>query len=263
MDIPQMIIGSFQTPSYNVLKGIVKCGFDCDLAAFDTAPSYGTEQNLGKALKEISNGRTFFCSNKIDAIQMYHGNIIEHVLGRLKQMNLDYFDVLLIHWPLPQYMDRTWKQMLELKEAGIVHSIGICNVRVRHLKEYREKCIIPDYIQIERHPLNICNDELEYCHDHNIKVMAYSPLGRMLPSIKNSNILKDLSVKYHKNIGQIILRWHIDSGVIPVFGTRKIKRLKTNIDIYDFSLQKDEIEAINSMNQNIKIFLESWGCPKF
>lgn len=260
---PNMVIGTYKMPSFEVMESVVHCCFENNIAAFDTAPSYGTESMLGKAIQENCNGHNFFCSDKIDAIQMYEGKIKEHVEGRLQMMSLDSFDLLLIHWPLPQYLERTWQQMQELKDEGKIKKIGICNVRVRHLEKFAKENIVPDYIQIERHPLNTCDEELAYCKDNHIKVMAYSPLGQMLPKIKTSSVLNELAKKYSKNVGQIILRWHIDSGVIPVFGTTKPKRLKENIDIRDFKLSQDEIASINGMNENLKIFLESWGCPKF
>jgi len=150
-----------------------------------------------------------------------------------------------------------------LKEEGKVKAIGICNVRVRHLEDYANKSIIPDFVQIERHPLNTCHEEVSYCHEHNIHIMAYSPLGRMLADIRKSETLKSIAESHGKTIGQVILRWHIDTGVIPVFGTRKEKRLKENTDLNDFSLSQDEISQIEEMNSNTKIFLESWGCPKY
>lgn len=262
---PKIVIGTFQMPDIKSMERIVQCAFDVGVHAFDTAPSYGTERMLGKALKDVAGTKrdTFFCSDKIDAVQMYEGKIREHVENRLQMMHLDYFDLMLIHWPLPQYIERTWKQMLELKSEGKIKSIGICNVRVRHLEHYASIDIVPDYVQIERHPLNTCKDEVEYCHNHNIKVMAYSPLGRMLPAIRNSKVLNDLASKYGKNVGQVILRWHLDTDVIPVFGTRKEQRLRENTAINDFHLTQQEIDDIEQMNNNTKIFLESWGCPKF
>lgn len=186
-----MVIGTYKMPSFEVMQNVVRCCFENNVAAFDTAPSYGTESMLGTAVKEYSNGHNFFCSDKIDAIQMYEGKINEHVEGRLQMMSLDYFDLLLIHWPLPQYLERTWQQMHELKDEGKVKNIGICNVKVRHLEKFAKQDIVPDYVQIERHPLNTCNEELAYCKDNHIKVMAYSPLGQMLPKIKTSSILND------------------------------------------------------------------------
>lgn len=252
-------------PDIKSMERIVQSAFDVGIPAFDTAPSYGTEEMLGKALANVAGQKrdSFFCSDKIDAKQMYEGKVKQHVEQRLRMMRLDYFDLQLIHWPLPQYVDRTWKQMSELKSEGKIKSIGICNVRVRHLEQYATLGIIPDYVQIERHPLNTCKAEVDYCHNHNIKVMAYSPLGRMLPEIRSSKILSDIASKYGKNIGQVILRWHLDSDVIPVFGTRKEQRLRENTDINDFKLTEQEADSIEMMNNNTKIFLESWGCPKF
>lgn len=263
-EIPKIVLGTYQMPDYESLRRIVACALDAGVSAFDTAPSYGTEGMLGRALNETTKDReSFFCSNKIDAIQMYHGNIKEHVEQRLRLMGIGYFDLLLIHWPLEQYMVNTWKQMQELKAEGKVKAIGICNARVRHLEHFAETSIVPDYVQNERHPLNTCDAEVTYCHEHGIKVMAYSPLGRMLPEIRNSKTLKDIANKYQKNIGQVMLRWQIDTDAIPVFGTKKESRLKENINIFDFTLTDDEKMAISSMNTNTKIFLESWGCPKY
>lgn len=264
-EIPKIVIGTFQMPDIESMERIVQSAFDVGIPAFDTAPSYGTERMLGMALANVAGQKrdSFFCSDKIDAIQMYEGKIKEHVEHRLQMMRLDYLDLLLIHWPLPQYFERTWKQISELKSEGKAKSIGICNVKVRHLEQYATFGIIPDYVQIERHPLITCKAEVDYCQSYSIKVMAYSPLGRMLPEIRNSKVLNDIASKYGKNIGQVILRWHLDTGVIPVFGTRKEQRLRENTNIDDFKLTEQEINAIELMNNNTKIFLESWGCPKF
>lgn len=262
---PKIVIGTYQIPDLECMQRIVQCAVDIGIPAFDTAPSYGTEALLGQVLSNIKglSREQFFCSDKIDAIQMYEGRIREHVEQRLRLMHLEYFDLLLIHWPLPQYIEKTWAQLQSFKDEGKVKSIGICNVHVRHLKKYAGQGVIPDYVQIERHPLNTCRSEVDYCHEHGIKVMAYSPLGRMLPEIKNSSTLNSIAKKHGKSIGQVILRWHIDTNVIPVFGTKKEARLKENTDLKDFCLSQEEIEQIETMNSNTKIFLESWGCPKF
>jgi diketogulonate reductase-like aldo/keto reductase len=149
------------------------------------------------------------------------------------------------------------------KEKGYIKNIGVCNVRTRHLEAWKEKDILPSYVQIERHPLRTCKEEMNYCKEHNITVLSYSPLGRMLPQIKESEILKELSVKYNKNIGQIILRWQIDTNAIPVFTSKTSGRIAQNTDIMDFHLEHQDIESIEKLNCNYKIFLESWGCPGF
>jgi diketogulonate reductase-like aldo/keto reductase len=152
-----------------------------------------------------------------------------------------------------------------LYEEGIVKNIGVCNVRIGHLKRMEAfQKIKPNYIQIERHPLHTCSTLINFCKDHSIKVQAYSPLCRMIPSIKESPLLNSLKEKYHKkDIGQIILRWHLQTGSIPVFTSRNSNRINSNLDIFDFQLDKIDIDSINRMNNNYKIFLESTGCPGY
>ena len=81
--------------------------------------------------------------------------------------------------------------------------------------------------------------------------------------LKESALLKQLASKYNKNIGQIILRWHLDTDSTPIFMSKNPKRVADNLNVFDFTLEKDEVKAISSLDQNYKIFLESWGCPGF
>ena len=221
---------------------------------------------MGKAINEAAqkyslDRKDFFISDKIDAWQMQEGDgdIRRFVDEAISQMNIDYIDLLLIHWPIPEYVDSTWKCFEKLYESGIVKNIGICNLRVRHLKKYIQYDIHPQFLQIERHPLRTCIQELEFCKEHGIKVMSYSPICQMDTRLKNSKILQRLAEKYNKNIGQVILRWHIDTGCIPVFMTKKAKRVKENLDIFDFHLEKEEIDEISSLNENYKNFFLNHG----
>ncbi|MCM1078507.1 MAG: aldo/keto reductase [Bacteroidales bacterium] len=270
METPKLMIGTFQNKNYKSLLDVVRVSVENGFFGFDTAPSYGTELYLGRAIRECCNAmnlkrENFFLSDKVDAWQMYKsdGEIRPYVENALKKIDTEYIDLLYIHWPIDKYLDKTWRCFMELVSEGIVKNVGICNVRVRHLKQWESRGINPNYVQIERHPLRTCSAELDYCAQHKIKVFAYSPLCRMHPMIKDSSYLESLSEKYKKKVAQIILRWHIDSGVIPVFMSTKPSRIKENIDIFDFSLTDEEINVISSMNQNYKIFLESWGCPGF
>ena len=270
MRFPKVILGTFQNNNYKDLLEVVRTCVDCGITCFDTAPSYGTESILGNVLKQVRLERNLaredlFISDKIDAWQMQesNGNVRKHVESALEKLQTNYIDLYLIHWPIAEYVEPTWRCLMELQAEGILKSIGICNVRKRHLESWRNIGVQPKYIQIERHPLRTCNDEMLYCKDKNIKVIAYSPLCRMHPDIRCCKELKDIADKYNKNIGQIVLRWHIDTNSTPVFMTTKANRIMENVDIFDFSLTEDEIQTINNLNQNYKIFLESWGCPGF
>ena len=192
---------------------------------------------------------------------MQDGKILTHVEDALGKLEIDFLDALLIHWPVPEYMESTWKQMNEAREIGFVKKIGICNIRMRHLQKYVDWK--PDIIQIERHPLNTFEEEVSFCHDYCFEVQAYSPLCKMDDRIKNNNKLKAIADKYGKDVGQVVLRWHLDTGVSPVFTTTKRARVESYSKLDDFVLTQSEIETVNSLNENYKMYLESVACPGF
>lgn len=264
-------IGTFQSNDEALLEEVINASFEIGVYSFDTAPSYKTESVLGRLLEEKRkkygiDRSSLYISDKIDDVQMEEseGNIEEYVNQALIKLKVDYLDAMFIHWPFEKYLFRTWEKLQGMKEKEKIKEIGLCNVRVRHLnKVIKETGIKPDVIQIERHPLRTCEEEISYCHNNAIAIQAYSPLCRMAPKIVNSAILQRLSNLYGKSIPQIILRWHLDSGVIPVFTTHKKERLKDNCEIFDFKLSETDINGINSLNENYKIFLESYCCPGF
>lgn len=270
MKQPDFLIGTFQCDNQETLNNIVRESIECGNNAFDTAPSYKTEGMLGHAIKSVCQEQKIsrdklYLSDKIDAWQMRakNGDIRQFVEGALKKLQTDYIDMMFVHWPVAEYFEQTWESMVKCKESGLIRDIGVCNVRIRHLLEWKAKGIEPANIQIERHPLRTCYDEMHYCSENGIKVFSYSPLGRMLPQIRESEVLKEIAVKYNKNIGQVILRWHIDTKACPVFTSTKAGRIKSNTDIFDFQLTQPEVGLIEALNKNYKIFLESWGCPGF
>lgn len=235
---------------------------------FDTAPSYKTEEILCESVatsaRELGIGRgDYFIQTKVDPIQMYNGNVEDYFVAKLARMKLDYIDALLIHWPVFNYFMRTWESLLRLKEKDIARRIGICNLRLKHLEELKAFGIIPEILQIERHPLNTFQQEVDFCKKHSIELQDYSPLCKMHPKLKDCVELKEIASKYNCNVGQVILRWHIDTGALPVFTSTKPARVEQYSYVDDFSLTKDEIEIISSLNCNHKLYLESLVCPGF
>jgi len=267
---PQIVLGTFQNNHFHDLLSVVNAAFSHGCTSFDTAPSYGTEVDLGKALEMCmidyqKKREDVFVSDKVDAWQMIlgKGDVKKYVLGALEKMRLNYFDIVWVHWPISEFIEPTWNCLQKLQDEGIVKNIGICNVRERHLLEMSQNDILPKFIQIERHPLRICQTEMDYCHAHGINVYSYSPICRMHPDLKNSQILQRIAEKYHKNIGQVILRWHLDTDAVPIFMSKNSKRVADNLKIFDFQLLEEEIREISTLDRNYKIFLESWGCPGF
>ena len=250
------------------LKEVCKVALECGITDFDSAPSYGTESLISEAVRiganELGiNRNNYSIQTKIDPIHMYNGRIEEYFKGKLNEMHLEYIDALLIHWPVKKYLYDTWNALVKLKKAGIAKEIGICNLRIRHLKALSNDGIVPDILQIERHPLNTFRDEVEWCVEKGITLQDYSPLCKMHPLIKSNDLVASIAEKYSKNVGQIILRWHIDTGAIPVFTSKNCERIRQYSEIWDFALSKEEIETIYRINRNHKLYLESLICPGF
>ena len=177
--VPWIMLGSFQQNNFRLMKKIVFMSVAYNCTAFDTAPSYGSEEILGKAIEKcIKNGfvneKNIFLSDKIDAIQMCKskGEIRPYVLKSLKKLKREYLDLLLIHWPIREYFDATWRCMQRIKKEGIVKNIGVCNIDRNFYKE-KEKQIgfKPDYIQNEISPLNVDEENIVFFKSRGVHIV--------------------------------------------------------------------------------------------
>lgn len=270
--IPKIMLGSFKVESQQIMDRMVDTAIGAKCYGFDTSPSYGTEVMLGKALK-ISQDKynikrnQLFISNKVDGWQMAesNGDIRKYVYESLKRVETDYFDLLLIHWPFEKYLKNTWKCMEGLLKEGIVNTIGLSNMNVRtyekFLQIFPEK--EPSIIQNEISPLNVCEEDVYYFQKRGIQLEAYSPLCRMIPKIKDSRKLKEIAHKYGKSIPQLIIRWNVQRDIIPIFTSEKPERIIDNLQVFDFEISWEDMNEINAMNENYKIFPESFGCPGY
>lgn len=262
--------GASSAKTFDELYPLIRTAVECGILAFDSAPSYKTEAILGaclgRCMKDFSVDREdFFIQTKIDAWQMTEGRsaVVTYIEKVIKEIDVDYLDALAVHWPVPEYMEQTWEAFVKAKERGLVRYIGICNLRMRQLQGLPVGGALPDFIQIERHPLRTCAREVKFCQDRDIEIQAYSPLCKMNKDIAESPVLHDLAGKYGKNIGQIVLRWHMDSGVVPIFTSKKPHRIQEYASLNDLSLQRDEMGSIDSLNQDYKMYLESFACPGY
>lgn len=269
---PEKIIGTFQIISQNEMDNIVNAAISSGCFAFDTAPSYGSESLLGEGIRRCVSEtcisrEQMFIQDKIDPIQMYYCDkkkLEEFVKKQLLTMRLEYLDCLLIHWPLHKYFSKIWESMLDLKRNGWVKKIGVCNIDIRGYENLfiSNSYSNPDVIQNEISPLNTDKENIEYFFRKGIIVEAYSPLCRMDSRIKESPNLINIANQYGADVARIVLKWHIQNGIVPIFTSRKAKRITDNLKL-DFELKKDELEMINLLNDNYKIFPLSHGCPGY
>lgn len=270
VEMPFMAIGT-NWMNYKELLPVMRAGINAGFRAIDTARDYGNESVVGDALKMTLSTtglrrEDVFITTKIGNGQQVLGNIEEQINISLRNLKTDYIDLWLMHWPYPGYFEQTWEKMIKVYKSGKVRAIGVANYAVRHFNQLTESHpeMMPMVNQMEYHPLRTASDIRTYMSNNSIKLQAYAPLCRLVPALKESVILKGLAEKYHKSIGQIILRWHIQQrDVMPVFKTYTPPRFMENIDVFDFQLTESEMEMIFSLNQNYKYHIESVSCPGY
>lgn len=269
VEIPSMIM-STNRMDYEDMKKIVFAGLKIGFRAFDTARDYFNEDIVGRVLNECLSElgikrEEIFITTKIGNGQQEEGNIEEQIDISLRNLQTDYVDCWMMHWPYPNYYINTYHKMEAVCRKGKARSIGMANFRLRHFRKLWDGGIeiVPHCVQFEHHPLRLAKDILDFCHDNNIIVQAYSPLCRMIPAIKESEILNSISRSHGKTVAQIILRWHYQHGSIPCFLSMNTQRLEENYSIWDFNLTDEEMELINSMDEDYKYHLESASCPGY
>lgn len=264
------IIMSTNWMDYSTMKKIVSTGLRIGYRAFDTARDYGNEHVVGRVLKECLaecglKREDVFITTKIGNSQQILGNIEEQINISLQNLQTEYVDCWLMHWPYPDHYIATYHKMEKVYKNGKVRAIGMANYQMRHFKKLWEEGfdVTPHCIQFEHHPLRTAEDILLFCEQQHIAIQSYSPLCRMIDKIKSSVVLQDIAKRTGKTIGQIILRWHYQHRSVPCFKSLKPERLKENFDIWDFKLTPDDMEKIFSMNEDYKYHLESASCPGF
>ena len=268
-DMPSIILGSYQIQNPSVIREMIRAGFNAGIYGFDTSPSYGNLSIFGESLNAVSDElgidrKQIFVAGKIDGWQMArtNGDVRKYVLESLRELRLEYYDLLLVHWPFERYLTNTWKVFEALYREKTARSIGICNVTGQQYVRFVNSIdISPQVVQNEISPLNTADADVALFQKAGAVVQAYSPLGRMMPVIRNHTGLKEMAKKHNKDIAQVILRWHFQRGIVPIFTSSKPERIRSNIDINDFELSEGEMQEISRMNQDYKIFPQSLGCP--
>ena len=240
------------------------------LTAFDTSRDYQNEHILGDVFSNLIKNRTIkrediFVTTKVGNSQQRTRNMKDQIDISLKSLKLDYIDLWLLHWPLPNYFIENWKQLCEIYKEGKVKAIGIANCRERHIIALKESGIevLPHVIQIEYHPFRTVNSLRETCKEFKIQIEAYSANCVMLPFVRENKTLNALAKKYGKSITQIMMRWHVQQGTVPIFSSLNREHTLSNIDVFDFQLDNEEMNCLFSLNCDYKFHPESLNCPGY
>lgn len=234
---------------------VVKDAIEAGYRLLDTAAMYNNEEEVGKAIIESGISRKdIFLTSKVANPDRGYDSTLRAFDRSLRLLEVDYLDLYLIHWPADKarFADwkkinsDTWRALERLLNEGRVKAIGVSNFMPEHLDALVETAReLPMVNQIEFHPGWMQPEVLEWCRRNNVVVEGWSPLGRT--RVLEDPLLVGIARRYGKSVAQICLRWAVQHGVVPLPKSVSPERMKSNLDIFDFSLTAADMRLIDSM----------------
>ena len=250
LQMPQIGLGTASLNDTTVVPVVVNA-IEVGYRHIDTAYRYGNQRGVGQGVRESGIAReALFVTSKLDGEFQGQDRAIAGLDECLRQLQMDYVDLLLIHWPLPQRNEyvSTWKTFETLVVSGKVRSIGVSNFTPAHLDHLRsETTICPATNQIQLSPRITRPDQVAYGHAHNIVTVSWSPLGQG-GDLLSDPTLAAIAQAHGKTPAQIVLRWNIELGLVPIPRSSNPVRLAQNLEIFDFALTPAEIATITALD---------------
>lgn len=250
-DIPQIGLGLWQITDEKDFKQAFNAAIEAGYRHFDTAQAYHNESFLGSALKESGLKRSeVFITTKI-AVQNFGDKKATNSFRKsLTNLQTDYVDLLLLHFPVPGLRKKSWKALEVIKKSGDAHSIGVSNFTTKHLIQLESYAdTMPSVNQVEMHVFLQQKELAKYCQLKSITLEAYSPLAHAR-KMDNSVLIK-LANKYKCSYAQIMLRWALQCGAVIIPKSVNEDRIKENIDILGFEITKEDMELLAAEDKNL------------
>lgn len=254
--MPQQGLGLYKVTDQENLTQVVKTAWQTGYRLFDTAQMYQNEAEVGNALQSLDVSREdYFVTTKVAEKNQGYDATLASVEQSLKDLQMDYVDLLMVHWPLHEQFFDTWRAFERLQEEGLVKSLGTSNFGMIHLQYLATQANeMPVVNQIENHPHLVQPELRNFLRENDIVTQAWAPLGR--GSVLAEPVIIEIAEKYHKSPAQAVLRWHLANGTSIIPKSVHPQRVIENGDIYDFSLTVEEMITIDSLNNFTRISQE-------
>lgn len=248
VDIPILGYGTFQIPS-SIAEECVLNALNVGYRMIDTAAAYFNEKEIGRAIKKSKISREeIFVVTKVWIQDAGYENTMKAFYTSLKNLDLDYIDLYLIHQPYGDYYG-SWKAMEELYRKGKIRAIGVCNFSMEKFVDLYMNCTIKPMVnQIEFHPFFQQNQVQNLLKDYNCQIQAWGPLNEGQRNIFKHEILEEIAKKHNKTVAQIVLRWHIQKHIMTIPKTIHKDRMIENMNIWDFKLDSEDFKKIDQLN---------------
>lgn len=251
VEMPQIGLGTFALKEQAIVSAL-QTGY----RMLDTAWQYGNEEEVGNAVRHSGIERKdIFITTKLWTDHIRQHAVREAFEDSLRKLQTDYVDLYLIHWPAEGF-ETAWKVMEELYAEGRVRAIGVSNCHIQHL-ELLEKVsdVVPAVNQVESHPLFSNEALIQYSRDRGIVPEAWCPLGGSgcYKRVLENPLIAEMARRYNRTEAQIVLRWHIQRGIVIIPRSSDGERQKKNIDVTDFELTAEDMAVIAGIDTGRRI----------
>ncbi|MDN7036798.1 aldo/keto reductase [Lactiplantibacillus plantarum] len=251
LTVPKIGFGTYKLNGAHGVQ-VIDSAIDRGYRLLDTAFNYENEGAVGEAVRRSSVPRPeLLISSKLPGRHHTYTEAINTIQESLYRAGLDYYDLYLIHWPNPKedHYVEAWQALIDAQKLGLIRSIGVSNFLPEHLERLnKETGVLPVINQVELHPYFNQQAQRDYDQAHGILTQDWSPLGRASEMLQNET-LKEIAVHYHKNVGQLILRWELQLGTLPIPKSSTPSRQAGNMDVFDFEISAADMATINGLSQ--------------
>ena len=257
VEMPLLGFGVFQVTDLAECERSVSDAIESGYRLIDTAQAYGNEEAVGRAVKNSSVAREeLFITTKLWIQDRGYEGAKQAFEKSLSKLQLEYLDLYLIHQPYGDVYGE-WRAMEDLYREGKVRAIGVSNFhpdRLMDLIVHHE--IVPAVNQIETHPFHQQIDAQQFLVENNVQIESWGPFAEGKNDIFSNELLLTIASKYHKSIAQVILRWLTQRGVVAIPKSVRKERMEENINIFDFQLTDEDIEAIKTLDTKTSSFFD-------
>lgn len=257
IEMPILGFGVFQVKDLAECERSVMDAIQVGYRLIDTAESYENEEAVGAAIKKSGVTREdLFITTKLFIKSNGYAGAKESFEKSMKRLKLDYLDLYLIHQPFGDVYGE-WRAMQELYKEGRIRAIGVSNFQPDRLIDliiHNE--VVPAVNQVETHPFHQQQDAHQFMIDNNVQIEAWGPFAEGKNDLFKNELLKSIGTKYNKSIAQVVLRWHIQRGIVTIPKSVRKERMDENMNIFDFELNQEEMEKIKTLDTNTSSFFD-------
>lgn len=256
VEMPKLGYGVFQIPKEECEKCVldaIKVGY----RHIDTAQSYFNEEEVGNAISKCGVPRKdLFITTKVWIDNYGYEKAKQSVLKSMQKLKVDYIDLVLLHQPFSDYYG-AYRALQELYEQGKIRAIGVSNFSPDRLADIAAfNNITPQVNQVETNPLHQQIQAQQNMVNRNIQLEAWAPFGEGKNNMFHNPDLKEIADKYNKSVAQVILRWLMQRDIVALAKSSHVNRMKENFEIFDFSLSKEDMDKITTLDTKTSLFFD-------